>query len=305
VVQALINGDIDFYENAPVAQIDAVKNVAGLHVESSASPLYDYISFNFLPDNWPDKFVPFASVKTRQAISYAINRKGMVDSVLKGYGTLLNGPFLPGFWAYTDGASFDYPFDQAKAKALLAEDGWKAGSDGILVKDGHRFEFEVLYRADNQRRQNFAQIIQQNLADVGIKMNLKPLEFSALIDEHVDPGKYEAYLGGWQLGLDPDIESILGSGFFPPGGQNSGFYKNETVDKLAAQGYRTNDKTQRRAIYAQVAKALSDDPPYVFLCQTNYNTIYNSRVHWAEADKPIQSLPYGYIFHVFNWWVTK
>ncbi|HWI66280.1 MAG TPA: ABC transporter substrate-binding protein, partial [Symbiobacteriaceae bacterium] len=303
--QAIMQGEIDFFGDAPVPQLEAIKNTKGLHVASSAGPIYDYFSFNFKPENWPDKFVPFTGKKTRQAFGYAMNRKGLVDTVLKGYGTLLNGPFLEASWGYTQGTSFNYPYDPAKAKALLAEDGWTAGSDGLLVKDGHKFEFDLFYRSDNRRRADYAVVIQQNLKDVGIKVNLKPMDFSTLIDNHVNTGKYQGYMGGWQLALDPDAESIFSSQFFPEAGQNSGWYKNEKTDKLWIDGYKTADQAKRKAIYADIAREFSDDPPYVFLCQTNYNTVYGDRVHWADADKPIHALPYGYMFHIFNWWVTK
>lgn len=301
--QAIMQGEIDYMRDAPVPQIDAIKATKSISLYSAPGPVYDYLGFNFKPENWPDNFVPVAGKKTRQALAYAINRKGLVDTVLKGYGALLNGPFLPGSWAYTDGASTNVPYDKEKAKALLAEDGWKAGSDGILVKDGHKFEFDMLLNVANKRRMDYAVVIQQNLKDVGIKVNVKPMEFSALIAQHVNPGKFQIYLGGWQLSTDPDAESIFSSNFFPDAGQNTGFYKNEKTDKLWIDGYKVTDQAKRKAIYADISKEFSDDPPYVFLCQVNLNTVYGSRVHWADADKPVQAISYGYFYHVFNWWV--
>jgi peptide/nickel transport system substrate-binding protein len=303
-VQALIKGEVDFLDTVPVAQLDALSNAQGVKIYEGAGPVYDYVAFNFLPDNWPDKFVPFTGAKTRQAISHAINRKGMVDSVLKGHGSLLNGPFLPGAWADSPDVTAKWEYDVNKAKQLLAEDGWKAGSDGILVKDGHKFEFELMTNAGNKRRESYAAIIQQNLADVGIKVNIKALDFSAMIPANVTPGKFQALLLGWQLVLDPDAESIFSSNFFPPSGQNSGWYKNTKTDGLWEQGYKVTDQAKRKAIYADILKEFANDPPYVFLATQNLMTAYNEKIKWAEADKPIQSLPYGYMFHMQNWWIA-
>ncbi|HWI53993.1 MAG TPA: ABC transporter substrate-binding protein [Symbiobacteriaceae bacterium] len=304
-VQALMKGEIDFLETVPVAQLDALKGVQGIQIYEDAGPVYDYVAFNFGKDNWPGGFVPFTGAKTRQAINYALNRKGMVDSVLKGHGTLLNGPFLASGWAASPEVTAKWEFDVAKAKALLAEDGWKAGADGILVKDGHKFEFELMTNAGNKRRESYAAIIQQNLADVGIKVNIKTLDFSAMIPNNVTPGKYQALLLGWQLGLDPDAESIFSSKFYPPAGQNSGWYKNEKTDALWEKGYKVTSRAERKAVYADILKEFANDPPYVFLASQNLMTAYNQRVKWAKEDAPVQAIPYGYFYHVLNWWVTK
>lgn len=304
-VQALLKGEVDFLETVPVAQLDALKAAAGIHIYEAAGPVYDYVAFNFKADNWADGFVPFAGAKTRQAISHAINRQGMVDSVLKGHGSLLNGPFLPGSWPDSPADTAKWEYDKAKAEKLLAEDGWKKGADGILAKDGHKFEFEIMTNAGNKRRESYAAIIQQNLQEVGIKVNIKAIDFSALIEQNVTPGKFQALLLGWQLGLDPDAESIFSSGFFPPAGQNSGFYKNEKTDKLWVDGYRVSDKNQRKEIYKGILKEFANDPPYVFLATQNLMTAYNDRVKWAKEDAPVQAVPYGYMYHINNWWVTK
>jgi peptide/nickel transport system substrate-binding protein len=303
-VQALIKGEIDFMSTVPVAQLPAIEGAAGIKIYEEAGPVYDYVAFNFKADNWPNGFVPFTGAKTRQAISHAINRQGMVDSVLKGHGSLLNGPFLPGGWADSPEVTAKWEYDVAKAKKLLEEDGWKAGADGILAKDGKKFEFELMTNAGNKRRESYAAIIQQNLAEVGIKVNIKTLDFSAMIPDHVNPGKFQALLLGWQLGLDPDAESIFSSNFFPPAGQNAGWYKNAKTDELWVKGYQVADLKARNAIYKDILKEFANDPPYVFIANQNLMTAYNDKIKWAPEDKPVQAIPYGYMYHIFNWWIA-
>lgn len=303
-VQALLKGEVDFLETVPVAQLDAIKGVQGLNIFESPSQSYDYISYSFKDENFPSGKSPFHGAKTRQAIAYAINRKGMVDSVLKGHGTLLNGPFLPGGWADSPEVTVNYQYDVNKAKQLLAEDGWKAGSDGILVKDGNKFEFDLMTNSGNKRRESYMAIIQQNLQEVGIKVNLKPMDFSALVDNWVDPGKYQALLLGWSLGLDPDMESVFSSEFFPPAGQNGGWYANKKTDDLWKQGYKVADTAKRKEVYKGILQEFANDPPYVFLAQQNNMTAFNGRVHWNKEDQPVHMIAYGYVFHIYNWWVT-
>ncbi|SET68502.1 peptide-binding protein [Paenibacillus sp. NFR01] len=304
-VQALLKGDVDQVSAVPVTQVDAVKANDSIHVIQKPGPTYEYLGFNFDANNFPDKYGLFAGQKTRQAIAYALNRQGMVDNILKGVGALMNAPFLPDTWADPGDAAVNYEYSADKAKQLLAEDGWVAGKDGILTKDGHRFSFELQYNAGNSRREQVAAVIQQNLKDVGIEATPKAIDFSAWIDQNVTPGKYQAILLAWSLNNpDPDAESIFSSKYFPPAGQNSGWYKNEKLDQLWIDGYSTVDQEKRKEVYKELGKEISTDLPYVFLYQYGSAIGTGPRVHWAEEDAPEPSLGYGQYFHAIKWWVT-
>ncbi|MBP3965812.1 ABC transporter substrate-binding protein [Paenibacillus lignilyticus] len=306
-VQALIKGDIQMSPAIPVTQIDAIKAKENLNVILAPGPQYEYVQFNFKDENFPDKYSPFKGQKTRQAIATALNRQGMVDNVLKGTGKLMNSPFLPGSWADPGDQAVNYAYDAEKAKALLAEDGWVAGKDGILVKDGHRFSFELQYNAGNSRREQVAAIIQQNLKDVGIEVTPKGIDFATWIDQNITPGKFPAILLSWSLSNpDPDAESIFSSKYYPPTGQNGGWYKNEAIDALWTKGQLTTDQTERANVYHEIGKQISVDLPYVFLYQYGLPQVVDStKIHWAEEDKPESALGYGYLYHAINWWATE
>lgn len=303
-VQALIKGDIDMVEAIPVTQVEAVKGQSNLSVILEPGPQYEYVGFNFDPKNFKDNFVPFGTQKTRQAIAYALNRQGMVDNVLKGTGQLMNAPFLPNSWANPGDAAVNYTYDKEQAKKLLAEDGWEPGDDGILVKDGHRFSFELQYNAGNSRREQVSAIIQQNLKDVGIEVIPKGIDFAAWVDQNLTPGKYNAILLSWSLSNpDPDAESIFSSKYFPPTGQNSGWYKNEKLDELWVKGYSTVDQNERKEIYKEVGKEISTDLPYIFMYQYGLPQGINKKVQFAEEHRPEPTLAYGYLYNIINWWI--
>ncbi|MFF2091869.1 peptide-binding protein [Paenibacillus sp. NPDC058174] len=304
-VQALLKGDVDTTLAIPLTQLEAVKKNDKINLITGRTSSYEYISFNFDPNNHPDKFVPFASQKARQAIAHALNRQGMVDNVLKGSGALMNSPFMPGSWADSPEA-VNYNYDAEQAKKLLAEDGWVAGKDGILVKDGKRFSFELQYNSGNSRREQVSQIIQQNLKDVGIEVKPRAMDFATWIDQNITPGKYPAILLGWQLSNpDPDSESIFSSKYFPPAGQNTGWYKNETLDKLWVDGYSTVDQAERKKIYDQAAKEISTDLPYIFLYQYGNPQGIGPKVKFAQEDAPEPSHQTGYFYHIIKWWLTE
>jgi peptide/nickel transport system substrate-binding protein len=306
-VQALIKGDVQMTEAIPVTQLDAVKKIDNINIILAPGPLYEYLSFSFKDENFPEKVSPFKGQKTRQAIAYALNRQGMVDNILKGTGKLMNSPFLPGSWADPGDAAVNYNYDAEKAKALLAEDGWKPGKDGILVKDGKRFSFELQYNAGNSRREQVAAVIQENLKDVGIEVTPKGIDFATWIDQNVTPGKYPAVLLSWSLSNpDPDGESIFSSKYFPPAGQNAGWYKNDKIDQLWVKGQTTTKQDERAAIYKEIGTEISTDLPYVFLYQYGLpQAVDKTTLHWNEEDRPESALAYGYIYHIINWWSDK
>lgn len=304
-VQALLRGDTDHVSAIPVVQTEAVKADPSIHLIQEPGPSYEFVAFNFDGANFPDGFIPFETQKSRQAIAYAIDRQGMIDNVLKGTGILMNGPFLPGSWADPGDRMTNYTYDPEKAKQLLAEDGWVMNeSTGILEKDGKPFSFELQYNAGNSRREAVAQIIQSNLKDVGIEVKPAAIDFSAWVEQNLNPGKFQTVLLAWSLSNpDPDSESIFSSKYFPPDGQNMGWYKNEELDQLWVDGYSTTDLEERKEIYGKIGEMISQDLPYIFMYRYGNAIGTGPRVHWAEEDAPEPSLQTGYFFHVIKWWV--
>ncbi|CAM3701159.1 ABC transporter substrate-binding protein [Cohnella lubricantis] len=303
-VQALLTGDIDMTAAVPLPLLETVQGNSDIAVNLAPGPQYEYFAFNFKDENFPGNYSLFKGQKTRQAIAYALNRQGMVDNILKGTGTLMNSPFLATSWANPGDAATNYTYDPEKAKQLLAEDGWVAGKDGILEKDGHKFSFELQYNSGNSRRESVAAVIQQNLKDVGIEVKTTALDFATWVDQNLNPGVFEAALGAWSLSNpDPDQESIFSSKYYPPAGQNNIWYKNEKIDQLWVDGYSTTDQAQRTEIYKQIGAEISADLPYIFLYQYGTPQAFNKKINYAEEDKPEASLAYGQFFHIINWWI--
>ncbi|BFH65977.1 peptide-binding protein [Paenibacillus azoreducens] len=303
-VQALIKGDVDVVGGIPVTQLDAVKKVDKITVASEPGPQYEYVGLNRKPENFKDNFVPWDGQKTRQAMAYALNRQGMVDNVLKGIGKLMNAPFMPNSWADPGDAAVNYDYNPEKAKQLLAEDGWKPGSDGILVKDGHRFSFELQYNSGNSRREQVSLVMQQNFKEVGIEMIPKAIDFAAWNEQNLVPGKFNAILLGWSLDSpDPNGESTFSSKFFAPKGQNNVFYKNEKLDQLWEEGTKVVDQEKRKEIYKEVAKEISTDLPYIFMYSYGTPQAHSKKIKFKPEDAPITNLARGEFFHVNNWWI--
>jgi peptide/nickel transport system substrate-binding protein len=238
----------------------------------------------------------FRDVRVRQAIAHATDKKALVDGVLLGLGQEATGPYKPGTWAYNPGV-MRYPHDPGRAKALLAEAGWQPGKDGTLSKDGRRFEFTVMTNAGNEARAKTAAILQQNLAEVGIRMEIRTVEWAAFINEFIDKRKFDAVILGWNSTPDPDQYDIWHSSKTGPKELNHVGYANAEVDRLLDEGRSTFDLEKRRKAYFRIQEILAEEQPYVFLYVPEALPVVHNRFHGIEP------APAGISYNFVKWYV--
>jgi peptide/nickel transport system substrate-binding protein len=244
---------------------------------------YYYLGFNL------NKY-PFSDIKFRQAIAYGINKKELIDGVLLGMGKTATGPFPPQSWA-NDPAVTDYEYDPAKAKELLSQLG--------LLKDNKPFEFTLMTNQGNKLRSLTAEIIQAQLKKIGVKVNIRIIEWSAFIHQFIDKRNFDAVILGWSLGKDPDQYTIWNSNQVKEGQYNFVGYKNPEVDRLLEKGRKTFELAERRKIYHAIHRLLHDDLAYVFLYYPEDLPVVHKRFIGPEV------APAGIGWNFFKWWVPK
>ena len=249
---------------------------------------YTYLGFR-LSHPW------FKEKRVRQAIAYATDKKALIDGVLLGMGQEATGPYKPGTWAFHPGVR-KYPHDPARAKALLAEAGWKE-KDGVLVKDGQPFEFTVLTNAGNEARAKTAAILQQNLAEVGIRMKIRTVEWAAFINEFIDKRKFDAVILGWNITPDPDQFDIWHSSKTGPKELNHVGFANPEVDRLLDEGRSTFDLEKRKKAYFRIQEILAEEQPYVFLYVPEALPVVHNRF------RGIAPAPAGITYNFVKWYV--
>jgi peptide/nickel transport system substrate-binding protein len=253
---------------------------------------YTYLGFR-LSHPW------FKDVRVRQAIAFAADKKALIDGVLLGLGQEATGPYKPGTWAHNPNVR-KVPHDPGKAKALLAGAGWKEkDGDGFLKKDGQRFEFTVLTNAGNEARAKTAAILQQNLAEVGIAMKIRTVEWAAFINEFIDKRKFDAIILGWNTSPDPDQYEIWHSSKTGPKELNHVGYANAEVDRLLDEGRSTFDLEKRRKAYHRIHEILAEEQPYVFLYVPESLPVVHNRF------RGIEPAPAGISHNFIKWYVPK
>jgi peptide/nickel transport system substrate-binding protein len=154
----------------------------------------------------PWKLKLFRDVRFRRALSHAVDRDGIVKSVLQGRGVPLYSPMTTGNKAWYDSTVVRFAYDPAKAEALLDEMDLKdRNGDGVRdTPDGKTVEFTLHTNSENPLRKAFGTVVAENLGKVGIRVNFQPLEFNTLITRIRSDYQYEAILLGLAGATPPD-----------------------------------------------------------------------------------------------------
>lgn len=253
---------------------------------------FTYMGYNLTDPKFKDRVV-------RKAIDYAVDKEDIIAAIFFGLAEVVTGPFAPSSWAYNKEIKPTL-YDPEKARSLLKEAGWTDhDGDGWIDKGGEVFEFTVLVNQGNAERIRAAEMIQGYLKGVGIKMKIRVLEWSALINEFVDKKRFEAVLMGWSLSRDPDCYDVWHSSKTREGEFNFISYANAEADALMEEGRRTFDQDRREEIYHRIHKIIHDDQPYLFLYSADALPIVNKRFHGIEVS------PIGIGYNFIKWYVPK
>jgi peptide/nickel transport system substrate-binding protein len=253
---------------------------------------YTYLGFNL-------KDPRFADRRVRLALAHAINKQELLDGVVLGLGRQATGPFRPGTWADNPGVK-PVPYDPKKAAVLLAEAGWKTrNADGLLVKDGRPFTFELLTNQGNDERKKIAEIVQASLRDLGIGVDIRILEWAALLKEHVKKRNFDAMILGWGTGADPDQYVVWHSSQTGPDELNHISYKNAEVDALLEAGRSSCVQADRTRFYHRLHEVLAHDQPLVFLYWRDVMPAVSSRVFGIDVGAA------GIRWNQYEWFVPQ
>jgi peptide/nickel transport system substrate-binding protein len=254
-VATLQSGEIDMAEDvapALVAQIESDPRFQMIYRDTLGCPRTVMLNTTKFPTD--DKVV-------RQAMSYAVNKRTITDTVLKKTAEPRFGPIEPLTPGYNPEVEKLYQFDTAKAKQLLDQAGWTVNAaTGIREKDGRPLKSLFIVVA-NDNFDDAAQVIQSNFKDVGIDLELRTEAEPTVFNTYNRGDQNLANIFWW--GTDPSSlyslyhSSAIASGF------NWGHYTNAEVDKLLEQGQQVSDLKARVPLYQQAQVLIMDDAPAI------------------------------------------
>jgi len=231
-----------------------------------ASHSYTYLGFNL-------RLKKFKDPRVREALSLAIDRKELIDILFLGHGRVCTGPFLPGSKGFNDAINAPV-LNSAKAKALLKAAGYDENNPLV---------FEIATSNSSALRPYAAEILQRQLARIGVRVTLKVMEWQAFLNTVVFPRKFEAVLLGWSLSLTPDPYMLWHSDSDVPGGFNLVGYHSAKTDRLIEQMEGSSDREKIALLQRRIFGQIVGDNPYLFLVIPNDISVHNRAITGVKA----------------------
>jgi peptide/nickel transport system substrate-binding protein len=256
---AMMRGDIDMLYEVSRESVEFVEAETSVNTYSFPRPYFIHLTFNV-------RRPVLSDARVRRAINTALDRDTVVRDGLRGRGTPADGPIAPQNWAYSP-PSTPTSYNPGAARQLLDAAGYPARPNPQTAVP-IRFQFKCLVFADDARFDRIALLVQKQLADVGIDMQLVPVDIVKM-GELVNAGDFDAFLmemTGRSLSRTYDFLRSQEGRFV-----NSGYMAADAVlDRIRSAA--TEDEV--RAGVIALGRVLQDDPPAAFLA-------------WAETSRAV------------------
>ncbi len=239
---ALQGGEVDWIFTISPQNFSALEADENVVVGTAARLAYDYFGLNLNRE-------PFSDVRVRQAIAYAIDRQQICDFAFFGLCVPTHGPTAPGSPWHFPYAPYERNLDTARGLLADADVG-----DGFTMSMMTAIGFEETLRG--------AQVVQQQLAEMGITVEIENIEFGEWLDRQ-GAGEFDAFMLSW-IGLT-DAEDYFYLQHRTGQAFNFTGYSNPEFDALVDEGRTIQDFDTRYDIYEQANQILVDDAPYIYM----------------------------------------
>jgi peptide/nickel transport system substrate-binding protein len=250
----LRKGSVDLVVNdLPPDMVHQLETKGSFAVARDPGLDFSYLGFNMRDPVVQDK-------RVRHAIGYAIDRNAIVTYLRRGLARPAFGLVPPQAWAFEPDVR-TFPYDPARAKALLDEAGYR-DPDGDGPQPRLRLSLKI---STNEETRLQSTVIQQDLRRVGIDLDLRSYEFATFYAD-VLKGDFQIFSLQWVGGAlaDPDIlRRVFHSSQVPPAGFNRGYYKNPDVDRLIDEASGALSEGERRVKYGRAQQLIAEDAPYI------------------------------------------
>ena len=222
----------------------------------------------------------FTDKRVAQAVDMAIDKNRIIEEVLGGYGVVIENPIPPNIVIYQKLGSSARSIEEDKiivAQDLLAKAGWKKGESGYLEKSTVEknkktitiLEFSIS-TGNAPELAKTAELVKEDLAKIGMKVEVKTFEVGNLNQTVIRPRKYDTLLFGQIVNHESDLFAFWHSSQRKDPGLNVAMYTNARVDKILEDAFVTVDETERIKKYAQFEEEIKKDMPAVFLYSPNF-----------------------------------
>lgn len=239
----------------------------------------------------------FSDARVRRALNQAIDRQGLIDTLLLGEASIPPTPILSPLVEH-DGALAPLPFDRDAARTLLREAGIAdSDKDGTLDRNSEPFQFTLYVQAGNALRRQAAELIQRDLGQIGVAVTITPIENSAFYAT-LARREMDAWIGGWSGSMRVDMTEVLHQLAAVRDGNNYGTWIHAEADELALRARDTIDNAARAKLWHQWERIFLDQAPYVILMRPRTLVGTKRELHGTES-----LLSSDLLHGVESWWI--
>lgn len=267
----LFAGEADFFEMLRAQDVTELAKHPDLKLVPYPSLAYGSLTFNLRDPKRPGRAHPVLGDRAvRRALSMAVDRQAIVRNVFDSLAYVARGPFVR---ATGGGIQVtELPFDRDGARRLLDSLGWTArGGDGVRMREGRMLAFTMLAPTSSAVRQRMAVLLQQQLSEIGAKVDIESVEFNAFLEKQ-RRRTFDAIFATWNV--DPTPGSIRqtwsSAGIRSDEGSNFGSYSNPVFDALVDSGAAQMKPDAARGYFQRAYQTILDDAPAIWLYEPRF-----------------------------------
>jgi peptide/nickel transport system substrate-binding protein len=267
---SLRTGEVHWTDNIPPQDVAGVLDDGDLESDAVAGNDYWYFAFN-------QEREPFDNPDVRRALAFGFDREAVTQAAKFDAATVNQTAIPEGSFFHTDYAPFSYDLDQARQ--LLEDAG---------VTD---LEIDLMVTTEYEETIAAAQVLESQWSELGVTTSIRPLDFSAWLDEQGE-GNFDVFLLGWLGNIDPD--DFYYAQHHSEGGFNFHGYSNPEVDELLDAARTETDEDARKDLYDQAVELIVDEVSYAYLYNpdivqawrpelTDYEVRSDAAIRWENA----------------------
>jgi peptide/nickel transport system substrate-binding protein len=280
VLTRFLGGETDFFENLRPENVADVKKHPNLSVGLNPWLAYSFLQFNLRDPVDHDRPHPlFRSRNLRRALTMATDRAAIVRSTYDTLAVPALGPTVR-VYATTDPNIPQIPYDPAAARSLLDSLGWQmSGRDSIRMREGRPLRFTISVPASSRVRVQTAVLLQEQLRQVGVKVDVEQMAFPAFVDKNRKRA-FDAYVGQYSTQPSPGaVRGSWGTAASRAGsGNNVGSYESPVFDAYVDSGVNAFEMSKRRAYFTKAYETIVQDAPAIWLAEPRQIVGYHSRL---------------------------
>ncbi len=293
-IDAMVDGSADLATSMAPADYRTLKTIAPKLTYFHVPDLYS----RFIMSN--DTVPGLSDLSVRRAMMYGWDRRAVADGLYHG-DVVVNDSLTP--WAlarwHTDKVAH-YPYDAARARAVLDAAGWRLGLDGVRRRGNVRLAFTLKNSTGDAVLSDVCAAFQADMRAIGISIEIQRLDYATFV-EQTSALHYQLALTGWGGVTDPDEFTFLDSSQIVPIGNNETGYRNARVDRDLRAGLKTFDEARRRALYDDYQRVISATLPVLWGYDETFSAAYSPRVR-IDRRKALPDLFFWW--NVYDWSLT-